>query len=127
MFRSTTLLVVMLVASVSSQGGGSEKRKAILIETHSTPRCYGLDCPPWAVTPELYFCFQEGDRYHTAIPRPWEVPWTNKAKRLLAMQGQSFEIVVTEKEIRVLAPQVDVRLKVVHNDEVFQLDACNHA
>jgi len=127
MYRPIALLVTLAVASVSFQDGDSERRKAILIETHSTPRCYGLDCPPWPVPPELYFCFQEGAEYHTGIPRPWGVPWANKAKRLLALQGQSVEIIVTKTEIRVLAPQVDVRLKVVHNNAVFKLDACNRS
>ena|ERR1700692_2646419 len=127
-FAVALLLILPIVpACVENSARGSEKRRATLIEVHSQPRCYGLDCPPWPVQPELAFCFREGDRYHTAIPRPWGVPWVNKAKRLLAMQGTSVEIVVTETEIRVLAPQVEVRLKVVHNDPVFKVDACNHA
>jgi hypothetical protein len=77
--------------------------------------------------PDLDFCFQVGNTYHTAISRPRGFPWANSAKRLLALQGQSVEIVVTDKEISVAGPQVKVRLKVVHNDPVFKLDACNHA
>jgi hypothetical protein len=104
----------------------AEGTGAILVETRSTPRCYGLDCPPWHTPPYLDLCFQVGDTYHVAIFRPWGFPWADKTKRLLALQGQSVGIIVTDKEINIVAPQVKVRLKVAHNDSVFKLDACNH-
>jgi hypothetical protein len=74
----------------------------------------------------LDFCFQVGDKYYAAKPRPWGVPWSTKGKRLQALQGQSVEVVVTQRDIIVIAPQVKVRLKLVHGNEVFSLDACNH-
>jgi hypothetical protein len=96
-----------------------------LVETHSTPRCYGLDCPPWPMPPNLDFCFQVGDTYHVAVSHLWGFHWTNKAKGLLELQGHSVEIIVSDKDIDVMDPRV--RLRVVHNDSVFKLDPCNHA
>lgn len=134
MTRCATITVVFILTavSVSSHGGqnpasASKDQKAILVEVHSTPRCYGLDCPPFPVPPELDFCFQVGDKYYAAKPGVWGVPWSTTGKRLLALQGQSVGVVVTEKEIRVVIPQGTVRLRLVHNNNAFNLDACNHA
>ncbi len=121
------LLVGLFLLTDLISADNSEKKKAILVETHSAPRCDGLDCPPWPTPPDLDFCFQVGDKYHTATSHPSGLPGANTAKRLLPLEGQSVEIVVTDKEISVAAPKVYVRLKVVHNDAVFKLDACNHA
>ncbi len=125
--RLLWLLVSLSLLTQAVSADNSEKKKAILVDAYSAPRCYGLDCPPWRTAPNADFCFQVGDTYHTAISRPWGFPWSNSTKNLLALQGQSVEIVVTDKEISVAAPQVNMRLKVVHNDPVFKLDACNHA
>jgi hypothetical protein len=121
------LLVSLSLLTELISADSSEKKKAILVETHSAPRCYGLDCPPWPTPPDLDFCFQAGDTYYTAISHPSGLPGANRAKKLLTLQGQSVEIVVTDKEISVAAPQVNVRLKVAYNNRVFKLDACNHA
>ena len=132
--RSAAILLVLVLAAVPVSSYGkqnpantAEGQKAILVEVRSTPRCYGLDCPPFPVPPELDFCFQAGAKYYAAKPRPWGTPWSAKSKRLLALQGQSVNIVVTEKEIRVVVPQGTVRLKLVHGNNAFNLDACNHA
>src|ERR1039458_10744189 len=125
--RLLWLLVSLFLLTQLISAEKPERKKAILVETYSAPRCHGLDCPPWHTPPNLDFCFQVGDTYHTAISRPWGFPWANSAKRLLALQGRSVEVVITDKEITVAAPEVNVRLKVVHNDPVFNVDACNHA
>jgi hypothetical protein len=127
-----TLVFVLTAVPLPSHGAQdpsttSKSQKAILVEVHSRPRCYGLDCPPFPVSPELDFCFQVADKYYAAEPRAWGVPWSTEGKRLLALQGQSVEIVVTEKEIGVVIPQGTVRLRLVHNNNAFNLDACNHA
>jgi len=54
------------------------------------------------------------------------VPWAKNAEKLESLRGQSVEIILGDKEIRVLAGRTTVRLKIVHNDSVFQVDACNH-
>jgi hypothetical protein len=102
------------------------KRKATLVETHSKPGCYGLDCPPWPTAPNIAFCFQVGDAYYTATDRSWGLSWANKAIKLRALQGQSVDIVVTDGEIKVISPKVKVRLWVVHNYPLFKLDGCRH-
>jgi hypothetical protein len=114
-------LLIGLVAADSQ-----EKRKATLVETHSEPRCYGLDCPPWPAAPNIAFCFQVGDAYYTATDRSWGLSWANTAMKLRALQGQSVDIVVTEGEIKVIGPKVKVRLWVVHNYLRFKLDGCQH-
>jgi hypothetical protein len=125
--RVLWLLVSLSFVTQLISADNSEKKKAILVEAYPAPRCYGLDCPPWHTPPNLDFCFQVGDAYHAAIYRTWGFLGSRTPRRLLALQGQSVEIVITDKEISVAAPQVNVRLKVVHNDPVFKLDACNHA
>jgi hypothetical protein len=77
-----------------------EKKKATLLETHSRPRCYGLDCPPFATAPNIAFCFQVGDAYYAATDRSWGFRWANKAMKLQALQGQSVDLVITDKEIK---------------------------
>ncbi|HSZ62071.1 MAG TPA: hypothetical protein VK828_09745 [Terriglobales bacterium] len=103
-----------------------EKRKATLVETHSEPRSYGLDCPPWPTASNIAFCFQVGDAYYTATDRSWGLSWANKAMKLRALQGQSVDIVITEREIKVIGPEVKVRQSVAHNYSLFKLDACKH-
>ena len=125
--RLLWLLVGLSLLAQLISAEKSEREKAILVETYSVPRCHGLDRPPWHTPPNLDFCFQVGDTYHTAISRPWGFPRDNSAKRLLALQGRSVEVVITDKEITVSAPEVNVRLNLVHNDPVFNVDACNHA
>ena len=90
-------------------------------------RCHGLDCLPWHTPIDSDFCFQSGNTFYAAISRPWDLPWANKkAERLLDMKGQSVEIVVYDKEITVFAAGTTVRLKMVHKDIAFRLDACTH-
>jgi len=101
-----------------------EKRKATLVETHSEPRCYGLDCPPWPIAPTIAFCFEVGGAYYTATDRSWGLNWANKAMKLRALQGQPLDIVVTDEEIKVIGPKVKVRLWVEHYDLRFKLDGC---
>jgi hypothetical protein len=102
------------------------KKKATLVETRSKPRCYGLDCPPLPTAPNMAFCFQVGDAYYTATDRSWGFRWANKAMKLRALQGQSVDIVVTDREIKVIGPKVKVRLWVAHNYSLFKLDGCKH-
>ena len=117
---SVGLFVVSGLVAADSQG----TKKATLVETHSEPRCNGLDCPPWPTAPNIAFCFQVGDAYYSATDRSWGISWANKAKKLQALQGESVDIVVTEEEIKVVSPKVKVRLWVVHNYSLFKVDGC---
>jgi hypothetical protein len=119
-----SLVVVLFVSSGLVAADTQEKKKAILVETHSQPRCYGLDCPPWPTAPNIAFCFQVGDAYYTATDRSWGISWANKARKLRALQGQSVDIVVTDEEITVVGPRVKLRLWVVHNYSLFKVDGC---
>jgi hypothetical protein len=124
--RRLLLLVWLFLLSGPISADSSENKEATLVEVHSAPRCYGLDCPPWPMPANLDFCFQAGDAYYVAVSHLWVFHWTNKAKRLLELQGQSVEIMVSDRDIRVVDPHFKVRLRVVHNDSGFKLDACNH-
>ncbi len=131
MWREKKVLLILLAGTFVSSFGGqtsadtSQRKKAILVETFSMSRCHGLDCPPWPMPRDIDFCFQIGDRFYAAISRPLGVPWAKNAEKL-ALRGKSVEIILGDKEIRVLAGRTTVRLKIVHNDSVFQVDACNH-
>lgn len=100
--------------------------QATLLEAVSKPRCYGLDCPPWPTPPNIAFCFRAGDRYYVGTDRSWGVPWANKARKLQNLKGESVKILVTDKEIMVVDPQVRLRLWIAHQYRVFSLDSCNH-
>jgi hypothetical protein len=113
-------------------GGGSPGDKsqkpitAILVETSSTPVCVGLDCPPWPVPDDLGFCFQAEGNYYTGMyySRLW--PRATKGKKLSLLKGQSLEILVTDKEIRVVDSRIKVKLTRVHSSPGFQSDSCGH-
>jgi hypothetical protein len=123
---SFSLFVGLFVVSGLVAADDQGRKKATLIETRSEPRCYGLDCPPLPAAPLMAFCFQVGDAYYTATDRSWGFRWANKAMKLRALQGQFVDIVVTDKEIKVVGPQVRVRLWVEHNDSLFKANGCRH-
>jgi hypothetical protein len=121
------LALVFLSGVLSASANTPEKKSAILVEAYPTPRCYGLDCPPWPTPPDMNFCFQMGATYYVGISEEWGVPWANKAKRLLALQGQSVEIAVTEKHIIVVASGIKLTLQRAHDHRGFKLAACTRA
>ena len=124
---SYSLSVSLFLLTGLVAADNQEKKKATLVETHSEPRCHGLDCPPWPPTaPNIAFCFQVGDAYYTATDRSWGFTLANKAIKLRALQGQSVDIVITDREIKVVGPKVKVRLWVVHKYSLFKADGCNH-
>jgi hypothetical protein len=131
MWRKKVLLILLagifgpsFVGQISANA--SERKKALVVETFSMSRCHGLDCPPWPTPRDGDFCFQIGDRFYAGISRPWGVPWARNAEKLERLRGQPVEIILGDKEIRVFTGWSTVHLKIVHNDPVFQLDACNH-
>jgi hypothetical protein len=97
---------------------------AILVEVRSMQKCVGLDCPPWPVPDDSYFCFQAGDDFFTGVYGPF-APWAKQGKRLQLLKGKTVEIVVTDKHIKVVAPRINLRLKRVHDLHIFQLDSCS--
>jgi hypothetical protein len=116
--------VVFLSGELSAHK--SEEKTAILVEAYSTRRCVGLDCPPWHVPDDIDFCFQVGDTFYTGTYPPWGVPWAVQGKRLLALQGKTVGIVVTDEQVPVVAPRINVRLKRVHDDPAFRSASCTH-
>ena len=121
-----SLLVSLFVLGALVEADNRETKKATLVETRSERRCYGLDCPPWPTAPLVAFCFQVGDAYYTGTDRSWGIRWANKALKLQTLRGQSVDIVVTDKEIKVIDHKVKLRLWVEHNDPRFNLSGCKH-
>jgi hypothetical protein len=120
-------LWLLLALTASASNGKPVKVIATLVEAHSSARCHGLDCPPWPMPPDTDFCFQAGDKYYTAISHPWSVPWAANGKKLMALQGQSVEISIADKEIVVTTTSsTTVHLKRVHDDLIFNLESCKH-
>jgi len=123
--------LIGLFVSVALLGGvlsaaTSQRKRAILVEIHSMPRCYGLDCPPWTIPDDVDVCFQAGDVFYTGIYRPWGVPWARAGTKLLALEGKTVEILITDKHIQIVATGINLRLKRVHDDPLFRSASCAH-
>ena len=118
MRKLTSILIVSVFLFTSASAAPkSEKKTAILVDVRPIPGCAGLDCPPWPTPREVEVCLQADGTYYTGWYSPWEVPWVTSGLKLLPLKGQSVEIVVTDKEVRIVTPRM--RLKRTHNDLMF--------
>jgi hypothetical protein len=99
---------------------------AIVVEAQATPRCSGLDCPPWHVPDDVDLCFEAGGKIYTGTYRPWGMPWDTKGERLLAMKGKQVRIAFTDKEIVVASAGSDLKLKRVHHNVRFSSVSCSN-
>jgi len=120
------LFASLFLLSGAAYADTPQRTTAILVEVRSMQKCVGLDCPPWPVPDDSYFCFQAGDNFYTGAYLPGGVPWAKQGKRLQALKGKTLEIVVTDKHIKVVAPRINLRLKRVHALHIFQLDSCSY-
>jgi len=120
------LFASLILLSGTALADMPQHTTAILVEVRSMEKCVGLDCPPWPVPDDSYFCFQAGDNFYAGAYFPWGVPWAKQGKRLHALKGKTLEIVVTDKYIKVVAPRINLRLKRVHDFHIFQLDSCSY-
>lgn len=105
-----------------------QKLTATLVEIRIHPPCAGLDCPPPPL-PSTFgasLCFQVNDAYYVGSYVAWQFPWTDPEKKLGPLRGQPIEIVLTNKHIHIVAP-VSLRLRRIHNDQVFTSNSCNQA
>jgi hypothetical protein len=125
-------LVAGVLVGVFLFGGGSlsgkdHKTSMMLVETYSMHPCAGLDCPPWPISDDAGFCFQSGDSYFVGAYYSRGLPWTTKGAKLLALKGQSIEVIITDKDIKVVDARIKVNLKRVHNDSFFKSEPCRSA
>jgi hypothetical protein len=128
MQRLMTGLVVGLTFFACTTAAQNPKTKtAVLVEAHGLPRCVGLDCPPWPMPVDVDACVQIAGVYYTGMYRPWGVPWATAGKRLMELVGLSVEVVISDTEIRVAGPHVNVRLVRMHHCRVFSSPSCNSA
>jgi hypothetical protein len=125
--RISGLVVSLMLLTGSPSAPKSQQKTATLVEANALPGCAGLDCPPWPMPIDVDVCIDMDGNYYTGIYRPWGVPWAKAGKRLLELRGQSVEVIVTDNDIRVVAPKVNARLQRMHNYRVFRLDSCNVA
>jgi hypothetical protein len=119
------LIAVIVLLSGAVSADTPQRKTAILVEVHSIYNCVGLDCLPWPLPDDSYFCFQAGDNFYTGVYHPL-APWATKAERLLKLKGKTVEIVVTEKHIKVVTPRINLRLRRLHDDVFFKSDSCSH-
>jgi hypothetical protein len=103
----------------------SQRQTATLVEVHAIPGCAGLDCPPWPMPTDVVVCLKIDQTYYTGAYLPWGVPWATAGKRLLQLKGQSVEVIVKDKEIRVVAPKINARLRRTHKYQAFSIASCN--
>jgi hypothetical protein len=125
--RISGLVVSLMLLTGSPSAPKSQQKTATLVEANALPGCAGLDCPPWPMPIDVDVCIDRDGNYYTGIYRPWGVPWAKAGKRLLELRGQSVEVIVTDNDIRVVAPKVNARLQRMHNYRVFRLASCNVA
>jgi hypothetical protein len=125
--RVPGLVVSFILLAVSPSAPKLPQKTATLVEANALPGCAGLDCPPWPMPIDVDVCIEMDGNYYTGMYRPWGVPWAKAGKRLLELKGQSVEVIVTDSDIRVVAPKVNARLQRMHNYRVFRLDSCNAA
>ena len=118
------LVASLLLVSEISIADTPQRITAVLVEAHSMPKCYGLDCPPWTVPDDIDFCFQAGNSFYVGMYFPLPVPWATEGKRLLALEGKPVEIVVTDKHIKVVGHQINLRLRRAHRESTFRTAAC---
>ena len=104
-----------------------QTKSATLVEIRAEPKCYSFDCPPWPMPDDVYACFQIEGTYYVGAYIPWGVPWATAGKHLLALSGQSVQIVLTEKEIKVITQKVKVRLNRINDFRIFKIPACNQS
>jgi len=128
MGRLTFGVVLSLVLLPGDSVAPRQQRTiATLVEAQAIPGCAAFDCPPWPMPVDVTVCLRVAETYYAAVYSPWRVPWARAGKKLIALTGQSVEIVVTDKDIRVAAPQVHARLKRMHNYRLFKIAACNNS
>ena len=120
------LLLKFVLLTGQSSADKPKKEAAILVEVHIVPRCTGLDCPPLPVPSDAYLCFQVKDTFYTGTYSPWGFPWAPPGKRLVALERQSVEIVVTDEHLRIALP-LSVSLKRTHDIPFFSLASCKQA
>jgi hypothetical protein len=120
------LLLSAVLLPGQFSGDKPERERAILIEAQIVPRCYGLDCPLLPVPFDGYLCFQVKDTYYTGRYVPWGFPWAPPGERLVALERQSVEVVVTDERIRLVAP-LKVTLRRTRDYRLFKLASCNKA
>jgi hypothetical protein len=118
------LLLSIVILPGQSSRDKPQKETAILVEARIIPRCYGLDCPPFPVPFDASVCFQVKDTYYAGKYSPWGFPWSPPGKRLVALDHQSVEIVVTDERIRIVAPLKE-SLNRIHDYRLFKLASCN--
>jgi hypothetical protein len=123
-------IIVGFIACLVFLGGAAsadtpQRKTAILVEIHSIYNCVGLDCLPWPVPDDSYFCFQAGDNFYTGVYHPLAL-WATKGERLLKLKGKTVEILVTDKHIKVGAPGIKIRLRRLHDDSFFKSASCSH-
>src|SRR5260370_25936062 len=119
------LLASLVLLSGADFAAAPQSRTAILVEVHSIYNCVGLDCLPWPIPDDSYFCFQAGDNFYTGVYHPLAL-WATKGERLLKLKGKTVEILVTDKHIWVTAPGINVRLRRLHDDSLFKSASCSH-
>jgi hypothetical protein len=118
------LLVGIFALAGQTSSSKPQKQAAVVVEVKIPPPCNGLDCPPLPVPFDAYLCFQTGDSYYSGTYRLWGFPWSQPGKKLLALRGQSVEIVVREKHIGVGEP-LNVGLKRIRDSGIFSSASCN--
>ena len=100
---------------------------ATLVEVHASPKCSGLDCPPWVVPSDLDVCFEAEGKFFTGVYLPWGIPGDTKGERLRALRDKVVMITVTSKQIQVTTAGFKLKLKRVHHDLLFSNPSCTNS
>ena len=119
------LIVCLTLGAGAAAAQKSKPSAAVLVETSSLFQCASFDCPPWPTPADLDVCVEVDGVYYVGEYRPPKVPWATGDKRLYELTGQPVEVVISEKHIRIVGPQIDVKLTRAHHFLPFLFAACN--
>ena len=119
-------LVTLLILSTSAFAQNSNQT-ALLVEVFENPTCAGLDCPPWHVAPDFEVCLKAGDKLYFGFYSANKWPWAKKVD-LHKLEGQAVQIQVSDKTIRIVSPQMKVKLKRTYGaGGIFRIQSCKDA
>jgi len=121
------LLAKLLIFNTAAFAQNPSKQTALLVEVFENPTCAGLDCPPWYVAPDFDVCLKAGDKLYFGSYSANKWPWAKKVD-LHELEGQSVEIRVSDRYIRVVSDHFDVKLRRTYGPgNQFRTESCKFA
>lgn len=124
---AAAFLASILIFSTVAPAQTPNRQTATLVEADATPTCAGFDCPPWRVAPDFDVCLKADQKFYFGSYHTWKGPWA-KGVNLHSFEGQSVEMQVSDKQIRIVSPQFDINVKRIYGaGNRFRIQSCKDA